>query len=70
MNRKDVENKGWLHDHKSIATVVKIDGATVVLASNNHLGGVCDCCTDCIVSDDTEVLKVVDMETMEVLYSK
>lgn len=53
-----------------IAVLVKNGGEAVALAYTNLEGGDCDCCKVLYDAGDKEVLRVVNVETMEILYQK
>lgn len=54
----------------SVSILLRIDGELISMSGHNFLGGVCDCCQDCSDDNDLEVVRVVDLETMEVFYSE
>jgi hypothetical protein len=56
------------YDWATISILVKHNGEHFSLSERNFNYGFCDCCGDYSMSGDMPVEKVVDLETMEVLY--
>lgn len=54
----------------SVSVLLRIDGNLVSLSEHNLNGGTCSCCKGCSDDDDLEVVRVVDLETMEIFYSE
>lgn len=58
------------YDWDTVSILVKHNGEYFTLSERNFNYGRCDCCRDFDMSGDMPVEKVVDLETMEVLYSR
>ena len=57
------------YDWETIAILVEDKkGQRIVVSKSNLEGGVCGCCHEYEIDDDAKVLRIVDMEDMEVIY--
>ncbi len=52
----------------TVCVLVKTDDGLRALSQHNFAGGCCGCCKGCDDDDNLEVERVVDLETMEVLF--
>ncbi len=52
----------------TIVVLVKTKVGLRALSEHNFAGGTCGCCKGCSDDDDLEVVRVVDVETMETFY--
>lgn len=67
MNYREAFEK--FNTDNTVCIVVRTKDGIRALAEHNFNGGVCGCCQGCDSSDNLTVEKVVDLETMTVLYS-
>ena len=57
------------YDWETIAILVEDKNGQRIAVSNSNLeGGICGCCEEYDIDDDARVLRIIDMENMEVLY--
>ena len=54
----------------TVSVLLKTKDGLRTLSENNFSGGACGCCEGCESSDDLEVVRIVDLETMEILYDE
>ena len=56
---------------KTVCILIKDkSGEKYAISEANFDGGVCGCCGELSLSDETEVIRVFDIETMEQFYPK
>jgi hypothetical protein len=67
MNIEDAIKKYCEFD--SIVYSIEHDDKIIALSNVNIAGGVCSCCSKLYV-EHQEVVNIIDMETMEILYSR
>lgn len=68
MNYKEASNK--FNTDNTVCIVVETKDGLRALSEHNFAGGICGCCKYCDDDDDLIVNKVVNMESMEILYQK
>jgi len=54
----------------TVSILVKTKDGLRVMSENNFGGGTCSCCYGCDSGDDLEVVRVIDVATMEVLWER
>ena len=54
----------------TVCILVETKDGLRALSEHNFAGGVCSCCNGCESDDSLTVVKVVDLETMEVFYER
>lgn len=59
--------KAFNTDH-TVGILVKTKDGNRLMSDYNFVGGTCACCLGCDSDDNLEVLRVIDVNTMEVLY--
>lgn len=52
----------------TVCILVKTIDGVKALSESNFEGGCCGCCQECTVHDNLEVIRVVDLNDMQVLY--
>lgn len=52
----------------TVGILVKTKHGNRLMSEHNFTGGTCECCKGCQADDNLEVLRVIDVNTMEVLY--
>ena len=55
---------------ETVCIVVETEDGLKVVSDYNFCGGVCSCCHGFTASNNLEVVRVVDMATMDVFYEK
>jgi len=63
-----IEALAQFNTDSTISILVKTKGGLRVLSEHNFSGGVCNCCRGCDADDSLEVVRVIDVETMEVFW--
>lgn len=53
-----------------LSVLVDTEEGPVSLSAVNLSGGVCDCCTELHNTEDLDVIRIVNLENMEVIYEK
>ena len=54
----------------AISILVDVDGEPTALSEANIAGGLCECCSEICDTDNLEVIKVVNIESMQVVYER
>ena len=59
------------YDFKDVSILITdTKGELIAVSEANSLGGYCSCCCDGTINDECEVVRVVDLSTMDVLYER
>lgn len=54
----------------TVSILVETEEGQKSMSEHNFYGGVCDCCEGFDNDDNLEVIRVVDLQTMEIFYDK
>ena len=55
-------------DDENVSILVDTKDGIKALSYHNYIGGVCDCCLSLKIYENPNVIKVVNIETMKILF--